>query len=709
MKRTLRGLCAICVAVLLTSGAINGVAKDTLGQVAKEKAGQAQKAVDAARKAWAGADKELRDNDGYAGDKYDHWLAAQDAAEKALAAAQNALNAIPEGQDLTTRKRLAAQLNELDAIFQVLSSKDCLNLRFSASLLETQERDNGATEAEAKKRAREWVNKRFDDVQEAIDKLPPDKQKNLQGELNAARKKCLDAMTLGALPGKATDTLASLAAPSSTSRDGLRTVTFDALQGRVIVNLPDDMRAGDTISGTVIAEPKGQTPEERTKHEAEMQTAVVAVFAAGSTPSNTPPIVIFDLSKGLLHDGGSPMVTATFTAPHTVNVGLFLMPNEGSPMGACDRSGSMVAIPESCRPVSQLVFDLPTHPSGAVITPDPAIPPTFSIPPLGQTGRPVVITGPFDGNRSTTGLNWTRLRSTVQDFGKDAGIVSGGFGLLAESPRTAVFRVPVQITGPIELSLKEGNVETKGTYRNVDVNLTAPKTKLLKGEKTTLRVEVNGLQGLTQPVPLTLESHGAITMDGGAYQQLVIQPSRVGADGRYATTRGITGVQTGAWTATATVVTHKFDICLQDDTAPARRILWNTFNGDYIFVCPGCWPPRGQQGGAGGTTGESGGTKTGGTTESGGTTTTAGAAGDQGSRTDPPGSLSGKGTVTLKGCIVTLEHNVPGRRIMSRIDQCTKTASASVQTVSPNSPNVKFTITDRSTTDNTCSCGPTCQ
>jgi hypothetical protein len=53
----------------------------------------------------------------------------------------------------------------------------------------------------------------------------------------------------------------------------------------------------------------------------------------------------------------------------------------------------------------------------------------------------------------------------------------------------------------------------------------------------------------------------------------------------------------------------------------------------------------------------------------------------------------------MKGCIFTLEHNAPDRRVMSRIDQCTNTGSASAQTVSPQ---VKFTITDRNTTDNTC-------
>jgi hypothetical protein len=64
---------------------------------------------------------------------------------------------------------------------------------------------------------------------------------------------------------------------SLTTGDGLRIVTFDTLQGRVIVNLPDDMRAGDTISGTVVAEPKGQTPEERAKNMSILSGCVIEV------------------------------------------------------------------------------------------------------------------------------------------------------------------------------------------------------------------------------------------------------------------------------------------------------------------------------------------------------------------------------------------------------------------------------------------------
>src|SRR5258706_16015029 len=40
---------------------------------------------------------------------------------------------------------------------------------------------------------------------------------------------------------------------------GLKVTIFNTANGRVIVNLPDDMMAGDTISGTVVAEPKGNS------------------------------------------------------------------------------------------------------------------------------------------------------------------------------------------------------------------------------------------------------------------------------------------------------------------------------------------------------------------------------------------------------------------------------------------------------------------
>lgn len=44
---------------------------------------------------------------------------------------------------------------------------------------------------------------------------------------------------------------------------GLRTITLTTPRGDIKVNLPGEISAGDTISGTVVAEPKGKDEKER--------------------------------------------------------------------------------------------------------------------------------------------------------------------------------------------------------------------------------------------------------------------------------------------------------------------------------------------------------------------------------------------------------------------------------------------------------------
>jgi len=65
---------------------------------------------------------------------------------------------------------------------------------------------------------------------------------------------------------------------------GLHTVTFDTLQGTVTINLPDDLAAGDSISGTVIAEAKGKTETERQQNQDQLNGLVVE-FDKQQTPA----------------------------------------------------------------------------------------------------------------------------------------------------------------------------------------------------------------------------------------------------------------------------------------------------------------------------------------------------------------------------------------------------------------------------------------
>lgn len=400
---------------------------------------------------------------------------------------------------------------------------------------------------------------------------------------------------------------------SVVTANGLHRAFFETINGMVIVSLPDDIRAGDTISGTVVLEPKGNTEDER-KNNAAKLSDLKLVFGA-KFPKDQKDLLIL-ITPRLISDFSTEVpesfdykigVNAPPTDPETVTI-----------------------------TINSLVWFINNQPTLN----------EFRLPSMGQQGRPVEIFGPFDGNSSNTRLVYGPARGTAQDFEKQTENVSGGFGLirpLAESPRKMVFEAPTNVTGPIALNLKEGNTQTIQAYRNVGVHLSAPKTHLLKGERTTLTTEVTGLEGVKAPVPLTLEAKGVITMEGGTFQPLFIKPAQVGADGRYITTREITGVQTGGWEATSTVVTTPYNIVLRDPDPP-QTIVVNSFSGDYAFCGGGI-------------------------------------------------KLSGTGTIQRSGCTIMLRHDTPDRRVSGRINACTTVDNSRFFTFYSPGTNVDLVVT----------------
>ncbi|MFN0141107.1 MAG: hypothetical protein ACKVQW_13595 [Pyrinomonadaceae bacterium] len=416
---------------------------------------------------------------------------------------------------------------------------------------------------------------------------------------------CLLAFLSG---GKVSTTAGAQTQPSSTKKDGLQVVTFDTPQERVTIKLPDDIRTGDMISGTLVVEPKGATSDERAKNLSAVKSRVVRLLLTRARKPDEAPrtaqAVTVPLSGGdtstvqtLRGQGNSMRLEFLVTAPAD-----FALAPEIAKM--VDAELGRAEIP------------INTNPTPAP-TPDPKLTPKFDIPPLGQTGRPVVITGPFDGKSSNTDVKLT----TPTVFKKTSTYEEGiDLPIIAESPRKSIIEFPQEITGPHRITVTDGRTQTSGPYRNVGVNLTAPKTNLIKGEKTTLTIQVSGLEGIRTPVPLTLTSRGVITMQGGAYQELTIQPSEVRADGTYSTTREITGVEAGAWGATATVVTDSFNIMLIDPDPP-QTILINSFTGEYVFCGSGL-------------------------------------------------RLAGTGHIKRQGCIITLTDNRPDREVRGTIDSC---------------------------------------
>jgi hypothetical protein len=272
---------------------------------------------------------------------------------------------------------------------------------------------------------------------------------------------------------------------------GLNTTTFDTPRGKIYVNLPDDISAGDTLSGTVVAEPEGQDDKTRTRNQGELAGYVVQL-------ENQESSSVERLLK--------------LSIPAAINTTYLILK---------DKNGKEVARCEV--PVEKQQLTTPQD---------------FGLPTIGQQGRPVEVTGNFDGDSRTTNLM----------LGNEE------LQILAESPRKLVARNSNSKAGLSQLVVREQGRTAVGEFRSIGLSLSAPKLDLLRGEQTTLTVTVFGLEGIKAPVPLVLEnrSPGVISMGSANIERISISPSQV-QGGRYTTQRPLTGIQRGAFTIIGTV------------------------------------------------------------------------------------------------------------------------------------------------------------
>jgi hypothetical protein len=282
------------------------------------------------------------------------------------------------------------------------------------------------------------------------------------------------------------------------SEDGLQRLLFAFPAGRLVVNLPDDIRPGDTISGTVSREPEGTDNAEREKNLGILNGMVI------------------DLGGEQKFQADRPRFTWLPKMPPSVTQQQYIL--------------RIVAIYSGTEQIAavNVPLNLSTLPG----------PTAFTLPTLGQTGRNLSIPGLFDGDIGTT----------------KCAIGGADCEILAESPRKIVFSTPTTVVGQKTISVSDGKVGSSGNFRNIGIDLTAPKTSLLKGEKTTRTVRVVGLEDIKEPVPVRLVTTGAVTVDGGNDQTISIAPGQVRSDGSFSLTRQLTGTAAGAFNVTATLL-----------------------------------------------------------------------------------------------------------------------------------------------------------
>ena len=277
------------------------------------------------------------------------------------------------------------------------------------------------------------------------------------------------------------------------TESGLHRTTFRVPEGVIQMNVPDDVSVGDTISGTVYAEPAGKNQKDQAKNAGEITGYVIELPGERAKTSGK---------------------RFQWSVPAKVTSGL---------------------IPVVLRnPKNKIVTrgNLPVNPA-----PGGPAPPEIDLPRGGQAGTFTSVWGPFGGAGDTS----------VRIGGKDAEVI-------AESPRKLIFQTPPDASGSSTIEVRKGGLTASGPFAVLRLQTGASKPALLAGETAVMNVTVSGLQGLDQPAFLVIVNHdpSTISLAGGPVQQIAIQPSDA-SNGTYTLARVLTGIKAGVYDITVAV------------------------------------------------------------------------------------------------------------------------------------------------------------
>lgn len=283
--------------------------------------------------------------------------------------------------------------------------------------------------------------------------------------------------------------------------EGLNTTVFETPAGKINVNLPEDLAAGDTLSGTVLAEPVGQSPEEKAQASDELNGYVVEIKKCEVAPP-CPALVTYPEIP--LYPPKVPACTPPPSCPPAKKKTPCVSPKD--PPFTCTIPPSVPAI-DVCLTKNGTPVCTQTVPVPASAPPSP--PNVCKIPSIGQCGHPIAIKAPCDGYASNSGVKIGDQKCPV----------------LAESPRCVIAKSPRNVVGPCTLGFVERDRSCTAPFTNLQVKLTSPKTVLKKGESTTVTVTVTGLDNVSGPVDLRLVNNTPQTIDleGGNTQSIPLK------------------------------------------------------------------------------------------------------------------------------------------------------------------------------------------
>ena len=195
----------------------------------------------------------------------------------------------------------------------------------------------------------------------------------------------------------------------------LQIIIFDTAQGNIVVSLPEEILAGDMISGTITKEPKGKTQKD---------------FEANSNKLDKYSVEINNETRIISEN------ELKFTIPKSSTGGVTYMILRSA--SGEEWARNYITYQNSSIDIKS--FEAPS-------------PWEYQSPKLGRSTNPSVIKGPFDGNFGTTSIM----------------IGNVSVKKIAESPRVLVFQNPSNPIGNLDLILNERGVNVKRKYNNIKV------------------------------------------------------------------------------------------------------------------------------------------------------------------------------------------------------------------------------------------------
>ncbi|MCX6314088.1 MAG: hypothetical protein NTX08_05070 [Sphingobacteriales bacterium] len=312
-------------------------------------------------------------------------------------------------------------------------------------------------------------------------------------------------------------------AQTISSQKGLTTVIFNLPKGSINVNLPNDVRPGELISGTVVTVPEGKNSIQTAKNLVNLKAYSVAL--------DGKQVLISNAAKGFQF---------TLSNEKKLQIHLAIVNEQG------------VMAKQVNIPFSQNNKTIPAA-MGCII-------PSHAL-----TNAPLRIIGQFDGNSSNT---------KCKLGGKELDI-------LAENSGACFVQFPDNISGTQILQVQEtGQPACIKPLSTVNMQVSADKTNLLKGEKTTLSVQVSGLQNLpdTAMLSLTNMTPAVVVMQPANNNLIFLTPANV-VDGNYSNSFIIESTRSGTFTVSV-------DLNLPDSLPPIYAEIPKKSDGNSNDTIP---------------------------------------------------------------------------------------------------------------------------